>query len=112
MCSPSSSPKLFDKSDRTFNIPASLVFQNSDGKRDKHKKAAPSSNDLNASITSNQIQQLTSYKESKETIENSNNIERSSNSALPTTKPPIPAPRAINQQYGISDEERSIDAGK
>merc|ERR1712223_1000473 len=30
ICSPSSSPKLFDKSERTFNIPASLVFQNND----------------------------------------------------------------------------------
>ena len=111
ICSPSSSPKLFDKSERTFNIPASLVFQSSDGKGGKHSKQELLINEIKDSVASNQTQHSTPYKENKENIENSKSTERSSNSALPVTKPPIPAPRAINQQ-GINYEDRFKDPGK
>ena len=72
-------------------------------------KQEPRSNETKASIPSNQIQHSTSYKVNKE---NSKNTERWSNSALPVTKPPIPAPRAINQQQDNNNEDRPNDAGK
>ena len=89
ICPASSSPKLFDKSERTFNIPASLVLRNNDVNpkvgNSKEREIFPGN--ISTSTTANQ--------EKTEEISKEEDI-----ASIPShgVKPPRPTPRAINQQ--------------
>ena len=107
-CPTSSSPKLFDKSERTFNIPASLVLQN---------------NNINAKIGNCKEREMSpgkltvssSSKAPKEKTKEISNAENISSIPSPVVKPPRPAPRAINQHgndiIGKSKGEGKQDIG-
>ena len=85
---------MFDKSERTFNIPASLVFNNNkdgsgasinDKKKDSEKENIKNKDSI---ISQN----------NKDKSDHSKVTKSLSSSPTPATKPPIPAPRAINNQ--------------
>ena len=97
--SPSSSPKLFDKSERTFNIPASLVFQHKE-KAGKHLKTEGSLPNVEM------IPPCTTNGDKNEIIKQSQLV----TTRLSTSKPPIPAPRAINLPE-VGSNEKSTSEG-
>ena len=91
ICPASSSPKLFDKSERTFNIPASLVLRNNNV-NDKI------GNSKEREISPGKFTSSSSSKANQEKTEEISNAENISSISSPEVKPPRPAPRAINQQ--------------
>ena len=99
ICSPSSSPKLFDKSERTFNIPASLVFQNNEISSVSKSDKKLENNEIN-----DILQDSKSIDNNLDKSEHSKIAKSLSSSPTPAAKPPIPAPRAINNQ----DKPKSI----
>ena len=99
ICSPSSSPKLFDKSERTFNIPASLVFQNNES-----SGGSKSDKKVENKVITDKIQDLKSSENKLDKSEHLRVTKSLSSRPTPATKPPIPAPRAINNQ----DKPKSI----